>query len=114
MVIKGLEGSRAAFGSDSAEPQQQDEPDAADCTYDEDFIEALARQDDADRTILLHEQARRQREILLRTGHVDQTSAYDSQEDQYDSEEEDRKLLEEFEIDYEIGYGGPEEGIEDD
>lgn len=113
VTIRGLAACCFAFGEDSAEPRQ-DELGTTDTPYDESTIEALLRQDDADRTIMLHEHARRQRELRLRKGHDDHSSEYDSQEDGYDSEECDRKLLEECEMDYEISGAGPEDGIEDD
>lgn len=113
MAIRGLAACCFAFDEDSAE-LREDELGANDTPYDENTIEALLRQDDADRTILLHEHARRQRELRLRKGLDDDSSAYDSQEDGYDSEECDRKLLEECEMDYEISGAGPEDGIEDD
>jgi hypothetical protein len=113
VAIRGLAACCSAFDQESAE-LREDELGITDTPYDENTIEALLRQDDADRTILLHEHARRQRELRLRKSLDDDSGAYDNQEDGYDSEECDRKLLEECEMDYEISGAGPEDGIEDD
>jgi hypothetical protein len=113
VVIRGLATCSLAFEDGSAEPQQTASA-TIDSSYDKNTVEALLQQNDADETILLHEYARRQREIRRRTGHDDHDSDDEGQEDGYDSEECDRKLLEEFELDYEISGAGPEDGIEDD
>ncbi|KAI5454149.1 hypothetical protein NCC49_004215 [Naganishia albida] len=113
MVIRGLAACSLMFNNGSPESQHT-ESATIDVTYEKNDLEALLLQDDADQTILLHEHARRQRQMRLHIGYDDQGSAAEDQEDGYDSEEEDKKLLEEFEMEYDISGAGPEDGIEDD
>lgn len=113
VVIRGLAACSLMFNNGSPESQHT-ESATIDVTYEKNDLEALLLQDDADQTILLHEHARRQRQMRLHIGYDDQGSAAEDQEDGYDSEEEDKKLLEEFEMEYDISGAGPEDGIEDD
>lgn len=112
MVIKGIQKCCLAANEESLEISE-DEEAAEGWARDPDLLEALAQQDAADEMILLHEAARRRRRMLERTGQADGESTDDSQES-YDSDLEDERLLHEYDIEYDIGGGGPEDGIEDD
>jgi hypothetical protein len=111
VVIKGVSKCCLAVNGESLEAAA--DPAAEGWIQDPNLLEALAQQDAADQTILMHEAARRRRQMLARTGQAEDDDATDSQES-YDSELEDERLLLEYDLEYDIGGGGPEDGIEDD
>jgi hypothetical protein len=112
VVIKGVSKCCLAINGESLEAAA--DPAAAEgWIQDSNLLEALAQQDAADQTILMHEAARRRRQMLARTGQAEDDDATDSLES-YDSELEDERLLLEYDLEYDIGGGGPEDGIEDD
>lgn len=112
MVIKGVDRCCRELNGELLE-KPQDEPILEGWARDPDLLEALAQQDDAHCAILLHEEARRRRRMLARTSVADDQSTIDSDEGG-DYELEDERLLQEYDLEYDIGGGGPEEGIEDD